>query len=208
MAKKNNKNATKSKNATYNGTKNLLPDSLSADEMKKIIVDAMMEFEMRKAEAKKEEVDLEQVEWDEILGIKRYSSDVRFYKWKTWCSQVTATIKLLFFSSDEIKGSRITKVLMRSMTSSMMRLISNVIMVTVIALLIINVKQGLLDVTELWYIIPVSIVVLLSSFIIAKFINLASYEIDEMEDNNFVFGVFASITSMISIAIAVVSSLS
>ena len=83
MAKKNKKN----KSISSNNVNIVLPESLSADEIKNILVEAMLEVEKRKADAEQEKAEKELKEWRDSLGIKDYTEDKksRFRKSAFFC---------------------------------------------------------------------------------------------------------------------------
>lgn len=93
MAKKSKKNKN-----TANNVNIVLPESLSAEEMKNILVEAMLEVEQRKAELANTENENDLKEWRKSLGIKDYSADkkIRFRKIKQMCNTIYAFFKLSF----------------------------------------------------------------------------------------------------------------
>ena len=112
MAKKNKKN----KSVTPSNNVNIvLPESLSADEMKNIFVEAMLEVEKRKSEVEKEKADKNLKEWRYSLGIKEYPKDdkIRFRSVKQFFNTFGAFFRLSFISKKKIKGDRATTGLLK-----------------------------------------------------------------------------------------------
>ena len=112
MAKKNKKNKSV---APSNNVNIVFPESLSADEIKNILVDAMLEVENKKSEAQKDKADKDLKEWRESLGIKEYPKDakIRFRKAKQFFNTFSAFFKLSFISKKKIKGDRATTGLLK-----------------------------------------------------------------------------------------------
>ena len=56
-----------------------------------------------------------------------------------------------------------------------------------------------------WYIDVVIIVWAFPIFLLSRIFRMASYEIDRIKDYNYLFGLFATVTSIISIVIAIIA---
>ena len=204
MAKKSKKNKN-----TANNVNIVLPESLSAEEMKNILVEAMLEVEQRKAELANTENENDLKEWRKSLGIKDYSADkkIRFRKIKQMCNTIYAFFKLSFLPKSQIKGDRATIGLLKFFLCAifdMAKIILTLCSICLIAL--IPLQYFIQSLTPLS--ISKNIFVFCFAFMLfmlSRFFRIASIEIDRIDDKNFLFGVFASITSIVSIIIAVVS---
>ena len=88
----------------------VLPESLSAEEMKNILVEAMLEVEQRKAELANTENENDLKEWRKSLGIKDYSADkkIRFRKISKCAIPFMPFSNYLFYPKSQIKGDRAT----------------------------------------------------------------------------------------------------
>ena len=56
-----------------------------------------------------------------------------------------------------------------------------------------------------WYIDVVIIVWAFPIFLLSRIFRMASYEIDRVKDYNYLFGLFATVTSIISVVIAIIA---
>lgn len=206
MAKKNKKNKSV---APSNNMNIVLPESLSADEIKNILVDAMLEVENKKAEAQKDKVDKDLKEWRDSLGIKEYPKydKIRFRRAKQFVNTFSAFFRLSFISKKKIKGDRAATGLLKFFLSIIFDLAKFVLTVWS-ALLVLSIPlQYIVDSIPVLS-IPQNIFVFcfaILSFILSRLFRIASVEIENIDDKNYLFGVFASITSIVSIIVAIVS---
>lgn len=206
MAKKNKKNKNV---APSNDVNIVLPESLSADEIKNILVDAMLEVENKKAEAQKEKADKDLKEWRASLGIKEYPKDAKthFRRAKQFFNTFGAFFRLSFISKKKIKGDRATTGLLKFFLAIIFDLAKFVLTVWS-ALLVLSIPlQYIVDSIPVLS-IPQNILVFcfaVVSFVLSRLFRIASVEIDNIDDKNYLFGVFASITSIVSIIVAIIS---
>lgn len=206
MAKKSKKN----KNVAPSNNVNIVfPESLSTDEIKNILVDAMLEVENKKAEAQKDKADKYLKEWRESLGIKEYPKDakIRFHRAKQFFNMFGAFFRLSFISKKKIKGDRATTGLLKFFLAIIFDLAKFALTVWS-ALLVLSIPlQYIVDSITILT-IPQNILVFcfaILSFILSRLFRIASVEIENIDDKNYLFGVFASITSIVSIIVAIVS---
>lgn len=206
MAKKNKKNKSV---APSNNVNIVFPESLSADEIKNILVDAMLEVENKKSEAQKDKADKDLKEWRESLGIKEYPKDakIRFRKAKQFFNTFSAFFKLSFISKKKIKGDRATTGLLKFFLAIIFDLAKFALTVWS-ALLVLSIPlQYIVDSITILT-IPQNILVFcfaILSFILSRLFRIASVEIENIDDKNYLFGVFASITSIVSIIVAIIA---
>ena len=205
MAKKNKKN----KNTPSNNLNIILPESLSADEIKNILVDAMLEVENKKAEAPKEKADKDLKEWRESLGIKEYPKDakIRFRRAKQFFNTFGAFFRLSFISKKKIKGDRATTGLLKFFLAIIFD-VAKFALTVWSALLVLSIPlQYIVDSITILTISQNILVFCFAilSFILSRLFRTASVEIENIDDKNYLFGVFASITSIVSIIVAIVS---
>lgn len=205
MAKKNNKN----KSISSNNVNIVLPESLSADEIKNILVEGMLEVEKRKADAEQEKAEKELKEWRDSLGIKDYTEDKksRFRKVRQIFNTFGVFFRLSFISKKKIKGDRATTGLLKFFLAIIFDLAMFALTVWS-ALLVLSIPlQYIVDSISVLT-IPQNILVFcfaVLSFVLSRLFRIASVEIENIDDKNYLFGVFASITSIVSIVVAIVS---
>ena len=206
MAKKNKKN----KNVAPSNNVNIVfPESLSADEIKNILVDAMLEVENKKAEAQKDKADKDLKEWRESLGIKEYPKDakIRFRRAKQFFNTFGAFFRLSFISKKKIKGDRATTGLLKFFLAIIFD-VAKFALTVWSALLVLSIPMQYIVDSITILTIPQNILVFcfaILSFILSRLFRIASVEIENIDDKNYLFGVFASITSIVSIIVAIVS---
>ena len=205
MAKKNKKN----KRMPSNNVNIVLPNSLSADEIKSILVEAMLEVENKKAEVEKEKSDKDLKEWRESLGIKEYPKDAKilFRNVKQFFNTFGAFIRLSFISKKKIKGDRATTGLLKFFLAIIFDLAKFALTVWSALLMLSIPLQYIVDSIPVLS-IPQNILVFcfaVVSFVLSRLFRIASVEIDNIDDKNYLFGVFASITSIVSIIVAIIS---
>lgn len=205
MARKNKKN----KNTINNNPNIASQNSLTAEEMKNIIVEAMLEVEKRKSQDEIAKQEKEFEERKEILGIKDYIGDdkIRFRRVKQFFNVFYVFFKLSFIPKKKIKGNWATIVLLKFF----LKMFFNIAMFgftvfSILLLLYIPLQYFVDSISTLSLLECVSNISLASLlFIFSRLFRVASVEIDNIDDRNYLFGVFASITSIVSIIIAVVS---
>jgi len=206
MAKKNKKNKSVAPNNTVNI---VLPESLSADEIKNILVDAMLEVENKKTEAQKDKADKDLKEWRESFEFKEYPKDakIRFRRAKQFFNTFGAFFRLSFISKKKIKGDRATTGLLKFFLAIIFDVAKFALTVWA-ALLVLSIPMQYIVDSITILTIPQNILVFcfaILSFILSRLFRIASVEIENIDDKNYLFGVFASITSIVSIIVAIVS---
>lgn len=205
MAKKNKKN----KNASSNNVNIVLPESLSADEMKNIFVEAMLEVEKRKSKVEEEKAAKELKEWQDSIGVKFYPKEKKIrFRWfkRTW-NDIVVFFKMCFVSKDKIKGDRATTGLLKFFLGLIFELVKAALVLCSIALATFIPLQYLIDgitplkVQENIFIGGFAILI----FMLSRLFRIAGFEIEKIDDKNYLFGVLASITSIISIVVAIIA---
>lgn len=205
MAKKNKKN----KNASSNNVNIVLPESLSADEMKNIFVEAMLEVEKRKSKVEEEKAAKELKEWQDSIGVKFYpkKKKIRFRWFKRTWNDIVVFFKMCFVSKDKIKGDRATTGLLKFFLGLIFELMKAALVLCSIALATFIPLQYLIDgitplkVQENIFIGGFAILI----FMLSRLFRIAGFEIEKIDDKNYLFGVLASITSIISIVVAIIA---
>lgn len=205
MAKKNKKN----KCTPNNNVNIVLPESLSADEMKKILVEAMLEVEQRKTEGAQEIAEKELKEWQENLGLKEYpdNKNIKFLKLKRFWNFICVFLKFSFVSKNKIKGDRITTILLKFFLTAIFDLaqlaltVLSVVLIIFIPIQYIDESVTLLSLSQNFFVFCVAFAI----FMLSRFFRISSAEIDRIDDKNYLFGVFASVTSIVSVIVAIVS---
>lgn len=186
----------------------VLPNNIDADEMKYIIADGLMEFEERKKQQEKEEKIQRHKEWQRAIGVKDFSKVKKPLRWwlQFW-NGAKIVFKICFISEKHIKGDGVTFGIMQ-MTLAVFFGILNMILLlfSVILILVIPI---LYFVSNFLSISGEAVAMGLSyglwAFMLSRVFRIASFEIMNMEDRNYLFGIFTCVASIISTVVAVAS---
>ena len=193
MSKSRRKTAKEQKQSTNMPVNIVLPDSMSAEEMQQIITKALLAVEDAKAQKAKEQKEQERKEWEETVGnnpLKRF-------------------FKILFLPKKYIKGDKTTFALLKvfvGMFFGLAKILTLLFSIFAIAYIPLQyVIAGISDLSIGQNIILAVYAVL--SFLFSRMFRIASIEVDKIEDRSLLFGIFASVASVVSIAIAIVAIL-
>lgn len=176
--------------------------------MKQTIVEALLEYEKIN---KKNELDQKREKKQarqNLLGYKDYSqSNSRFKRLLEFGNDVQFFFKIMFLPKEKIDGSFATLVLLKFFLTFLIDLISfGLAVISVIIFLCIPLQYFMPDITPLpWGWDVLYGLCALMVFFLSKFFHIASVEIEKSEDNNYLFGVFTSVTSAISLVIAIIA---
>ena len=173
-------------------------------------IDAFIECECEKnLRLQKDKADKDLKEWRESLGIKEYPKDakIRFRRAKQFFNTFGAFFRLSFISKKKIKGDRATTSLLKFFLVIIFDVAKFALMVWSVLLVLLIPLQYIVNSISILT-IPQNILVFcfaILSFILSRLFRIASVEIENIDDKNYLFGVFASITSIVSIIVAIVS---
>lgn len=191
MSKSRRKNAKEQKQSTNVPVNIVLPGSMNAEEMQQIITNALLAVEDTKAQKAKEQKEQERKEWEETVGnnpLKRF-------------------FKILFLPKKYIKGDKTTFALLKvfvGMFFGLAKILTLLFSIFAIAYIPLQyVIAGISDLSIGQNIILAVYAVL--SFLFSRMFRMASIEVDKIEDRSLLFGIFASVASVVSIAIAIVA---
>lgn len=193
MSKNRRKTAKEQKQSTNVPVNVVLPDSMSAEEMQQIITNALLAVEDTKEQKAKKQKEQELKEWEETVGnnpIKRF-------------------FKILFLPKKYIKGDKTTFALLKVFVGMFFGLAKILtLLFSIFAIAHIPLQYVIAEIPNLSIgqnIILAVYAVL--SFLFSRMFRMASIEVDKIEDRSLLFGIFASVASVVSIAIAIVAIL-
>lgn len=188
---KDKKQKNKQKNSNVKNETAISNANFSASEMETIIANAIIKAEELKERKKKE------IEEKEIEELNKYLGKNKVFRF----------FKALFLPKDKIKGDKASVALLQLCLSGLFSIAmciaffaSIVFIVGGIASFFIQIETPISLVYKIWFVV-IGIVFLLFAFIF----RIVSVEVEKMEDKNIIFGLFASVTSIVSIIIAIVS---
>lgn len=161
----------------------------------KIIVNALAEYDRQKQEAAKVEKKKERETAEAKLGIKGN-------KGKFW-----AALKILIHSKKYAKdvnaGAELVKLALHFFYKSIEWIVA---VCAVLLLVTIPLQYVVSNITHLkWYINVICGVWGMALLLVSRVFRIAAIEVDEIRDNNYLFGLFAAMASIISIIVAIVA---
>ena len=208
MSKKNKK-AKKSHDKLDNDQASV-PDKVTAEKMQHIIANAIVEADEIKKDLENKQKEIAAEDWSDSIGYKDYSS----FKWyKRLPMQLINSVVVLFhvatIPKQKVKGTAESFAFIAVFVYLFFWIIKWFFLTASGALLIFIFMQ-LFTISSgnfSAYKFTLSIMLLIVSFLFSTIFRIITFEIDNIKDHNFLFGLFASIASIASIIIAVVALL-
>lgn len=200
MSNRNKAEKTKDKSVNIS-----IPNDIKEDDLKKILVDAILEAETKKKETEKLQTEKELCEWNEIIGAKEYNSSNKLINWiKSSANKVCVVFKIATLKKKDIKGHKMTSAFIKSLISIVLVLFAILLIIGAIISFSLVIYSWIPNEVKLpCYYIVLLIVLGVNLLLLSRFIIIASKEVLNIEDNGYLFGLFSSVTSVISIIIAV-----
>lgn len=184
----------------------VLPSNISADEMKRIIADGLMKFEEQKKRQEKAAKALQREEWRRTIGFKDFSNVKAPKRWiLQFFNTVHAIWKICFASPKDIKGDRVTFGLMQMILSFLFACLSGILLAISVAFLIAPIGLFLVGLRGIsWGIALSSLLFSLAAFLLFAMFRIASFEVDNLEDRNYILMLFTCVTGIVAIIVALV----
>ena len=206
MAKKNKKN----KSVSSNNVNIVLPESLTADEMQKIITSALIAAEEDKEQKVKQRQEEEQKQFRVAMGYKDYS-DKKGLKKRilVFFNRIKMVFKLLFVKKHLIQGDSATFGLLRifiEMFFWLAKVLTTWFAIFVVAYIPL---QFVIKTIPNFSFVQNTLLATyaFASFLLSRMFRMASIEVKKIEDKNLLFGIFTSVASIVSIIVAVIAIL-
>lgn len=179
-----------------------LPENMSAEEIQHIIANAIIEAEEIKAQKEEEKRKAALAEWHNIVGYQEYKNKI-----KQFFNHLKAFIKILFLPKKYIEGDRASTILLKSVISLFFGLMQCCSLILAILLIAFVPAQYLIQNIDVlpWYQNMLYILFGILAFVFSRLFRMAGIEIDNLDDRNYLFGLFASVTSLASIIIAIIA---
>lgn len=163
----------------------------------KIIVNALTEYDKQKQEAAKVEKEKERETAEAKLGIKGNKG------------KFPAVLKVIVFPEKYKKMLTVNTVLLRVVLKSLYKIVEIILYIIVACLFLClplhNIIPQLTNVD-----IGLTIALFAFSFptfLLARIFRMAGIELEDITDSNYIFGLFAALTSIVSIIVAIVALL-
>lgn len=193
--KKSKGPATSSVNITF-------PNNMGADEMKHIIADGLMEFEERKKQQEEAGRELRQKEWWQAIGFKDTSKEKWPKRWLLECFYfVKVVLKMSTISEKKIKGKGVSFGIMQMLLAMFFAILDGVFLLFALASLVSGLVFSFGGGS---FLLTVEVLIFgFFMFVFSRLFRIARFEIMNTEDHGYLFGLFACVTSITSIVIAV-----
>lgn len=169
--------------------------SIDDERITKIITNALTEYDKQKQKAAKEEAEKERKTAEAKLGIKGNKG------------KFLAALKIFIhpkkYARDIDAGAALVKLALHFFYKS----IEWIVAVCALLLLVtIPLQYAIPNITPMeWYLNVICGVWGIALLLVSRVFRIAAIEVDEIRDNNYLFGLFAAMASIISIIVAIVA---
>lgn len=188
----------KQKQRNQNKVENVKIDTLTTlddERITKIIVNALTEYDKQKQEAAKVEKEKERKAAEVKLGIKGNKGKFR------------AVLKILFRPKKYAKNMNAGAGLVRVALYAFYKLVELITLICAILFLaVIPLQYCIPSVVPMkWYLSVVSGVWGITLLLLSRMFRIAAIEVDEVKDNNYLFGLFTAVTSIVSAIVSIIA---
>lgn len=170
-------------------------NNVNEEMLSNAITKALLEYDKRKEQEAQTNLKKEKAEFNAHLGIE--SGKHKF----------SAAMKLLFRPKKYTKNLQANAELTKSVLKLIYKAVELILLLLSIFMIAAIPLQFIIPGAPIvaWYIDVVIIVWAFPTFLLSRIFRMASYEIDRIKDYNYLFGLFATVTSIISIVIAIIA---
>lgn len=174
-------------------TDTLMP--IDDERITKIIVNALTEYDKQKQEAAKVEKEKERETAEAKLGEKGNKGKFR------------AVLKILFRPKKYAKNMNAGAGLVRAALYAFYKLVELITLICAILFLaVIPLQYCIPSVVPMkWYLSVVSGVWSITLLLLSRMFRIAAIEVDEVKDNNYLFGLFTAVTSIVSAIVSIIA---
>lgn len=188
----------KQKQRNQNKVENVKIDTLTTlddERITKIIVNALTEYDRQKQEAAKVEKEKERETAEAKLGEKGNKGKFR------------AVLKILFRPKKYAKNMNAGAGLVRAALYAFYKLVELITLICAILFLaVIPLQYCIPSVVPMkWYLSVVSGVWSITLLLLSRMFRIAAIEVDEVKDNNYLFGLFTAVTSIVSAIVSIIA---
>ncbi len=204
MAKKSKKNKRES-NTNVNI---VLPNTLSSDEMQQIIANAILSAEEASKQRVLDQKEKEQDAFRKAMGYKDYSNEKGLKKHiLVFFNRTIMLLKLLFAPKHYIQGDAATFGLLKLFIEAFFWLAKAFTTLFALLLIVYMPLQFIVETiptlsfSQNFLIVSIAFI----AFVLSRMLRMASVEVDKLEDRTLLFGIFASVSSIVSIVLAIIA---
>lgn len=189
---------SKQKQRNQNKVENVKIDTLTTlddERITKIIVNALTEYDKQKQEAARVEKEKERETAEAKLGKKGNKGKFR------------AVLKILFRPKKYAKNMNAGAGLVRAALYAFYKLVELITLICAILFLaVIPLQYCIPSVVPMkWYLSVVSGVWSITLLLLSRMFRIAAIEVDEVKDNNYLFGLFTAVTSIVSAIVSIIA---
>ena len=161
----------------------------------KIIVNALAEYDRQKQKAAKEEAEKERKTAEAKLGIKGNKGKFR------------AVLKILFRPKKYAKNMNAGVGLVRVALYTFYKLVELIVgLCAILFIAVVPLQYCIPSVVPMkWYLSVVSGVWGITLLLLSRMFRIAAIEVDEVKDNNYLFGLFTAVTSIVSAIVSIIA---
>ena len=185
-----------------------LPENMSAEDLQHTIARAIIEADEIRLQQEKIRKEQEQQEWCKLIGYKDYSkTHCKFRAFKSLGNKLYAIFKICMLPKSAIKGDRATIAILKMVLLELLIIFRFIFSFAALSFLLYIPLQYVFSCPnkQPWYISGLFAILAVCLFFIGRVLKITSVEIDKLDDRNYLLGLFASITSLVSIIIAVIA---
>lgn len=176
-------------------TESTSANNINEEMLSNAITKALLEYDKRKEQEAQTNLKKEKAEFNAHLGIE--SGKHKF----------SAAMKLLFRPKKYTKNLQANAELTKSVLKLIYKAVEWILLLLSIFMIAAIPLQFIIPGAPIvaWYIDVVIVVWAFPIFLLSRIFRMASYEINQIKDYNYLFGLFATVTSIISIVIAIIA---
>lgn len=185
-----------------------LPENMSAEEMQHLIAFAIVEAEEIKERKRKELEKQKSLEWKKSLGYQDFSR----IKHKLWrnirviFNRIRMVLTLLFIRKKKLSGDRASVAFLQEVLTVFFGILQALSFVFSIAFIFAVFDPEFFTIKSLGIFEIIGFVFFaLVCFLLSCIFRIIRLEVNKINDRNYLFGLFASVTSLASIIIAIIA---
>lgn len=183
------------------------PDTMSQEEIKNVIVESLLAYDLKKQEIEQQNQKKEQEEWREKIGYKDYSDKKWLPKiFLTFFNRIGSFLKIIFMPKKKISGDHAISSLMKIAVSLFFTITKWALwLVFAVCVLSYPIQFIALQSPKLpLESYPTYIALGLLAFLFAQMFRIASIEVEKIKDHNYIVDIFAAVAAVIAIIVSLI----
>lgn len=198
---KNRKNKQKSVIVKQNV---IIPETFDYQKFADAIVKAQLEVKEKDDELNKQKIEETKIEWQKIIGYKEYSDDKKWFIKRLYelKNSIVMFWHLLFFKKKNAKYDVATVAILKLFLSVIFGIFKFLLYVLTIALFVSS-FYSFAEKVFAFNGLPLCYAFL--SFVIARLIRIAQFEIENMKEREYLIGILSAVTSFVAMLLALLA---